>query len=186
MRAGFFASKRILCAHCGRKCGALGGPAIHADALVAPRPRFAAIVAAINSRRRNADDDAIRIARVRQHRMQTEPAEAGHPERALGVIQQRLVGLKRLAAIIGAIERGRIGSRENHLGAEERRGLERPDRIERKPAAHGKLHIALGRLIPARAEIVGPAHSRAPMLTLHPIEHARRFASGRYAAEKTS
>src|SRR5512137_1704543 len=80
--------------------------------------------------------------------------------------EQRFVQAKRLAAIIRTKQRRGIDARQHDLGPERGRGLERPDRIERDTAALGKLDIALGGLVPARAEIVGPAHYRAPMIAL--------------------
>src|SRR5260221_2846740 len=94
--------------------------------------------------------------------MEAEPAGAGHPVRTLVMIEQRLHRTKRLAAIVGAIERGGIGAREYDIGADERRGLERPHRVQRETAALWKFHVAIFRFVPARAEIIRPTHKLAP------------------------
>src|SRR5260370_4587211 len=101
--------------------------------------------------------------------MKTKPAESRHPVWTPRMIQQRLDRMKRLAAIVGAIERGGIGAGEYHVGADQWRGFERPNRIQREPATSRKFQVAIGRLIPARAEIIRPTDNRAPMLA--PVAH---------------
>src|SRR3984957_14950663 len=73
--------------------------ALHLHALVAPRPRLTTVVAAIHAGRRNADHDALRITRIRQNRMQAEPACPRHPVRTLMMVEERFDRPKRLAAI---------------------------------------------------------------------------------------
>src|SRR5580692_1077919 len=106
--------------------------------------------------------------------MQAETAGAGHPERTLVMVEQGLDGTKGLAAIVGAIERGGIGAREYDIAADERRGLERPHRIQRESGASRKFHVAVFGLMPARAEIIRPAHERAPMHAHVAHKDARR------------
>src|SRR4029077_17982496 len=138
----------------------------HDDALIAPRPRLTAIVAAISAGRRNTNNHALRIMRIGQNRMQTESAESRHPVGPLGMVEQRVHWAKRLAAIVGAVERGGIDAREYHVATDQRGGLERPNRIQGESAAGRKLYVAIGGLGPTRAEIIRPTNKRAPMLTL--------------------
>src|SRR5260370_16608816 len=96
--------------------------------------------------------------------MKTKPAESRHPVWTLRMIQQRLDRMKRLAAIVGAIERGGIGAGEYHVGADQWRGFERPNRIQREPATSRKFQVAIGRLIPAPAAIIPPTDHPPPPL----------------------
>src|SRR5260370_39997398 len=81
------------------KMGRNGGTVVgHHYSFVPPRPRFSAVVGTISSSRRNANNHALRIARIGQDRMQTEPAESRQPVWTLGRIQQRRDRMKSLAA----------------------------------------------------------------------------------------
>src|SRR5271166_4945246 len=99
---------------------------IHPNPGVPARPGVTTIVAAIDSGRGYSDDDAARVTRIRQHRMQTEPTESRHPEWTLGMIEQCLVWPKRLAPIIRAKERGGIDTGEDSIRADQRCRFERP------------------------------------------------------------
>src|SRR5260370_484365 len=101
--------------HPGKKGPAVGGPRPRASPAAPPPPVRAPVTAAIPPRRGDANADSFGVARIRQTRMQTEPAESWHPEWTLGMIEQRLDRMERLAAIIGTKQRGRIGSREYHF-----------------------------------------------------------------------
>src|SRR5690242_13613155 len=114
----------------------------HDDALIAPRPRLAAVVAAISAGRRDTNNHALRIVRIGQNRMQTEPAESRHPVGTLRMVEQRVHWVKCLAAIVGAVERGGIDAGEHYVATDQRRGLERPNRIQGESAAGRKLYVA--------------------------------------------
>src|SRR5438445_7911118 len=97
-----------------------------------------------------------------ENRMEAEAAEAWLPFWAVGMIEQRLVQLKTLAAVIGAEHRGGIDACQHHVGPERGGGLERPDRIKRYAAAGGEFDIAFGGFGPARAKIVRATDHSAP------------------------
>ena len=92
-------------------------------------PGFAAIIRAERARRRNRDENALRIFRIEQDRVQTHSARARLPFRAGAVLAQAGQLLPRFAAIRRFEKRGVFHARINVIGIVERR-LEVPDALE--------------------------------------------------------
>ena len=134
------------------------------DAPVAGLPGRAAVVAAVHAGGRDGDQEARRVARVEEHRVEAEAAAARLPPRPVGVVPQPLHEGEGAAAVVAA-EQGR----RFDAGVEDVRLVDRA-RCQLPDAGQGS--VAAGRegerrplvLGPGGSEVVGAAQHGTPVV----------------------
>ena len=108
---------------------AVAAKGVHA--VVLSHPGLAAVIAAEEAGRRDADPHAVGIPRIGENRVQAESAKSGCPAPASGLLVEAVDGLPGRAAILRD-EQPRFG----HAGIERPvRGVKRPDLIDEPAAA---------------------------------------------------
>ena len=133
-----------------------------ANAAVLRGPSSAGIVGAIDAAGRDGDVEAARVRWVLQNRVQRESAIAGHPARAMRMIEQAAHERPVLAAIARFKKRGRLDAAVENVRLIGRAERDLPDIFERDAGIGGKTDGRFLRIGPGLAEVVGETQERAP------------------------
>ncbi len=131
------------------------------DAAVAGLPGVLAVLAAVHAAGGDGDQHPLLVSGVRQDGMQAQPAAARLPLRSVRMVPQAADQGERL------IETGRTEQRGGfHAGVDRLAdGPDLPDPPQGRPGVGRKSQLWHGGLDEGGAEVVGPQHGRAPVLT---------------------